>query len=269
MKNIFTILLCAFFTSSIYSQNSNIKVSYNYHFFTSRGFEVNRPMILTFSNVKSKFYNPETNRIDSIRNTPEGKAELEAYINSVKWTRENFKDYPARWEKMYVEKDREKNEMTVYDTVAGEDRYTYTESLAGINWELTDSVTGIMGYNCQMAKCDYHGRHWTVWFTTDIPVSEGPWKLQGLPGLILKAVENDEMYEFTATGIEVYEKDIEPVYEKDIYEKIDRKELYHTKRLIDENFGGFVKARTGVSLTQNMKSTQMKKDYDYIETDYR
>ncbi len=159
--------------------------------------------------------------------------------------------------------------MNVYRYRCGEDRYTYTESLAGINWELTDSVTGIMGYNCQMAKCDYHGRHWTVWFTTDIPVSEGPWKLQGLPGLILKAVENDEMYEFTATGIEVYEKDIEPVYEKDIYEKIDRKELYNTKRLIDENFGGFVKARTGVSLPQNMKATQMKKDYDYIETDYR
>ncbi len=83
MKKIISILLFTLISTSLYSQNSNIKVSYDYHFFTSRGYEVNRPMILTFSNVRSKFFNPDTNRIDSICNTPEGKAELEAYVNSV------------------------------------------------------------------------------------------------------------------------------------------------------------------------------------------
>ena len=245
-----------------------VKVSYEYHYFTARGYEVRREMILTFNNAGSKFYNPVTNRIDSICNTPEGRAEYEKYIGNVVFTRENIGSVPVRWEKMYVEKDRVNNEMTVYDTVAGEDRYNYTESLNEISWELADSVSNILGYDCQMAECDYHGRHWTVWFTTEIPVSEGPWKLQGLPGLILKAEETDGFFDFIATGIESYGKDIEPVYEKERYEKIDRVELYKTKRLIDENFGGFVSARMGVSLPNNMTSTQMKKGYDYIETDY-
>ena len=225
-------------------------------------------MILTFNNEKSKFYNPDTNHIDSICNTPEGRAEFEKYIKSIEWTRDNIGNMPARWEKMYVEKDRVNNEMTVYDTVAGEDRYNYTESLGGINWELTDSTSEILGYGCQMAECDYHGRHWTVWFTTEIPVSEGPWKLQGLPGLILRAEETDGFFDFTATGIESYDKDIEPVYEKSRYEKIDRIELYKTLRIIDENFGGFVSARFGTSHPTDVRSTQIKRDFDYIETDY-
>lgn len=170
---------------------------------------------------------------------------------------------------MYVEKDRNKNVMTEYDTVAGEDRYYYNEQLAGINWEIKDTTETILEYECLMAECDYHGRHWTVWFTPEIPIYDGPWKLNGLPGLIMRAMEDSGQYEFTAVGIENYEEEIEPVYQKFLYEKIDRKELLQTKRLIDENFGGFVSARTGISLPKNMKSVEMKKTYDYLETDYR
>lgn len=266
----YSIFLCLILISILsYAQKGNLKVSYDYHYYSAKGTEINRPMILTFSNNKSKFYNPDTNRIDSICSTPEGKAEYEAYVNSINWTTDKDKPTLIRWEKMYVEKDRINNELTVYDTVAGEDFYRYNEELGGIDWELTDSIADILGYSCNMAECDYHGRHWKVWFTTEMPVSEGPWKLHGLPGLILKAVEEDEQYEFTATGLEKFEKDIEPVYQNNRYEKIDRIELYKTKRLIDENFGGFVSARTGTAHPTNMKSTKMKKDYDYIETDYR
>lgn len=269
MKQALLLFALCVVSMTAFSRETRIKAEYDYHFYTVRGTEVHRPMILTSSATRSKFYNPDTNRIDSICNTPEGKARLEAYINSVIWTRENSDKYPARWEKMYVEKDRNKNRMTVYDTVAGEDRYYYDEDLGGIVWDVRDSTENILGFDCIMAECDYHGRHWTVWFTSDVPVSDGPWKLNGLPGLILKAHEDSGQYEFTAVGIENYEWEIEPVYEKERYAKIDRKELLQTQRLVDENMGGFISARTGINLPKKMRSLEINKEIDYIETDYR
>lgn len=60
----------------------------------------------------------------------------------------------------------------------------------------------IEGYACQQASCSFRGRNWTAWYTTAIPISDGPWKLWGLPGLILEAYDADNYYHFTFRGIE-------------------------------------------------------------------
>ena len=44
--------------------------------------------------------------------------------------------------------------------------------------------------------------------------------------------------------------------------------MVKTKRLIDENMGGFISARTGINLPNNMSSLKINKDIDYLETDY-
>ena len=41
-----------------------------------------------------------------------------------------------------------------------------------------------------------------MWFTPDIPVSEGPWKLHGLPGLILQAEDSEHWFSFVCIEIE-------------------------------------------------------------------
>ena len=54
---------------------------------------------------------------------------------------------------------------------------------------------------CNLATTKFRGREWKVWFTEEIPVSLGPWKLGGLPGLILKADADDDFIKFTAVSI--------------------------------------------------------------------
>lgn len=80
-------------------------------------------------------------------------------------------------------------ETMVYRKIAG-DAYSYTELTDHPVWELASETKEIMGYICQLATCNYRGRIWKVWFSPDIPINEGPWKLFGLPGLVLEA--NDE-----------------------------------------------------------------------------
>ena len=67
-------------------------------------------------------------------------------------------------------------------------------------WTLLPDTTTLLSYSCQKAICHFKGRNYTVWYTLEIPVSEGPWKLFGLPGLIIKAEDDKKHYTFNCTG---------------------------------------------------------------------
>lgn len=69
------------------------------------------------------------------------------------------------------------------------------EEIPKINWELTNETKEIGNFSCRKAVGHFRGREYTAWYTRDIPVPYGPWKLQGLPGLILEAYDtNKEVY---------------------------------------------------------------------------
>lgn len=77
----------------------------------------------------------------------------------------------------------------------------YDEPQPTFDWQVSADTLTVCGYLCQRADTDYCGRHWTVWFTPDIPVDCGLWKFSGLPGLILKAEDSELYYSFTAWSI--------------------------------------------------------------------
>lgn len=81
------------------------------------------------------------------------------------------------------------------------ERWRYTEDWEKPEWEICDSTKTIIGYECIKAVTDYRGRKWTAWFSPEIPVQEGPWKLCGLPGLILEAYDAEKNYWFEANGL--------------------------------------------------------------------
>ncbi len=56
-----------------------------------------------------------------------------------------------------------------------------------ITWTLTDDTLTVSGYLCQQATATFRGVAWTAWYTEEIPSSVGPWRLRGLPGLIVDA----------------------------------------------------------------------------------
>lgn len=64
------------------------------------------------------------------------------------------------------------------------------ENFSGPEWTLTNDSKKILGYNCKVATASFRGREYKAWFTTELPTSAFPWKLKGLPGLIL-AYEDD------------------------------------------------------------------------------
>jgi GLPGLI family protein len=78
-----------------------------------------------------------------------------------------------------------------------------------INWSLKNEQQNILGYNCQKAVGQFKGREYIVWFTNELPYSFGPWKLNGLPGIILQAEDIKGDVSFKAIGINTYQSTID------------------------------------------------------------
>ncbi len=68
-----------------------------------------------------------------------------------------------------------------------------------IAWTLTDDTLTVSGYLCQQATATHQGVEWRVWYTEEIPSSAGPWRLRGLPGLIVRA--ESEAHTFCLTEL--------------------------------------------------------------------
>lgn len=80
--------------------------------------------------------------------------------------------------------------------------YAVTEPVKSPEWTpVADSVATILGYQCRLATAWYKGRQWFAWYADDIPMDAGPWKLCGLPGLILRAYDGGRQFVFEATGM--------------------------------------------------------------------
>lgn len=92
----------------------------------------------------------------------------------------------------------------VLQRIPFERRYVvrYDESVAVPEWRMLDRTDTIGGYICHAARTSYGGREWTAWFAPAVPTDAGPWKLFGLPGLILRAEDATRSYSFEPVKIE-------------------------------------------------------------------
>jgi len=71
-----------------------------------------------------------------------------------------------------------------------------TEQLPSMDWEISDEISEIEGYVCRKATVTFRGRHYTAFFTDQIPIDVGPWKFNGLPGLIVMIGDKTNTYKW-------------------------------------------------------------------------
>ncbi len=104
-----------------------------------------------------------------------------------------------------------------------------------IDWKVNSATKEILGYQCQQATGRFGGRTYTAWFTADIPVQYGPWKLNGLPGLILEASDDKQEVSFIATAINKGGEGQLTDYESSSYITATEAAVTRAKKAYDEN----------------------------------
>ena len=72
--------------------------------------------------------------------------------------------------------------------LAGREKF-FEDTLHPMQWSLLDDVKMIDSFECRKAETWFRGRQYTAWYATEIPIPNGPWKMGGLPGLIVELRE--------------------------------------------------------------------------------
>ena len=270
------------FASALFSQEKTLDYAYlkcqYHHTYLKDTLDVdtyNDLFILQIGKNISKWYSYYTFQADSLRNTPDGDKVWKEIFNKSLEDFNRHRDrtrflssFPRARSGTFVYKNYPRGEMTVTDGVVGESGI-YRDTLNAQQWQIGDSTRNILGYACQMAECDFRGRHWTVWFAPDVPISDGPWKLGGLPGLIMEAYDRGKQYYFVI--VELEQVTDEPIVFSEPrslkgkkFREVNRRELLKAKMYRLTNGASISEAEFGISFGKDGPVYM-----DLIERDYR
>lgn len=131
--------------------------------------------------------------------------------------------------------DEIKNEM-IYQVEVTLDKVIVKDTISKLNWEILPESKLIGKYKCLKAKTKIHDVNYTAWYTLEIPLEFGPWKLRGLQGLILEAYDDTNYYHiyvekinlnnncFETDKIMIKNKLLNPISWKDFVIKVKNEE---------------------------------------------
>ncbi len=86
--------------------------------------------------------------------------------------------------------------------LAGREKF-FEDTLHPMKWKLSAEVKQIDSFECRKAEAWFRGRHYTAWYAPDIPIPNGPWKMGGLPGLIIALTERSGDMHFLLETIRI------------------------------------------------------------------
>ena len=150
-------------------------------------------MALDVTDKFSKFYSYDNFKFDSISksNVDKGISDSNLKIKKSKNLSIVIKEYPEF--------------SVLMISRIGQIKYNVKDGRI-LKWKISPENDVFGNFKIQKATTEFGGRKWTAWFTTEIPIQEGPYKFRGLPGLILKIYDSTNSHIFTLAGIQKLKK---------------------------------------------------------------
>ncbi|TPV35086.1 GLPGLI family protein [Paucihalobacter ruber] len=241
---LFLLLICE---CICFGQNIDNTIYVNYHFVSHFGanttFNIDASLI---ANNNSSLY-VVYSRHDNYKYSPENEEEDSNNTIKIFNNISNSKD-------VYVYQNSK--DKTLYHTSNIKDKiYRIEERKQDFNWIVLKETKLVGSFLCNKAEVNFRGRNYTAWFTTDIPISSGPWKFSGLPGLILEIYDESKTFSWVSKSIQFPYLEKVSIAEPETHDKIkitlkDYIELVERERKNDDK----------------MRNSKMNKDYTIISS---
>lgn len=230
MKKIFVINFLIIFNvifsqKTIFKSHTQIIYEMNFKADSTKNDKTNDILTLYIGNNQSIFQNDKKFKIDSlISSQPIFQMPSKPLF---KVSHVIFKDY-NKSEQIYSDK---------IDNI----NFGYKEKNPTMSWNLVKGEKNIFSYSCFKAETNFRGRKFIAWYTKDIPISDGPYKFSGLPGLILEVYDSENNFHYNIIAIIKKQQNI--LYDNDI-NFIERLKMIEARR---DNIKKYVKGEIKVN----------------------
>ncbi|NBA87202.1 GLPGLI family protein [Emticicia sp. CRIBPO] len=231
MKSIIFVLLFIFIHFESSSQNYqvtyDITFSPNSNNLNYRSKE--KGLLIISNNRESVFVTENFLIVDSLLIQMDEK-DLDPYSELDNFRKTSSKNFF----KTYIKKDYEKKGTETFQLL-GISQYKYDQNNY-LKWDLHSDTLKLNNMICHKATTKYAGRQYVAWFTTEIPIPDGPFKFYGLPGMIVKISDTENHFNFELVS-----------FEKVVKIKISRPYLYN--EAIEVSQKEFIKLQNETILT--------------------
>jgi len=169
---------------------------------------------------------------------------------------------------------RERNLIRSKKTIYKSGQYVpciVIEPTGTIKWELINESKKIGSYRAFKAKSTFRGRKYVAWYTPEIEVNAGPWKFQGLPGLILEIMDEDQGVQFKLSSVTIpydFSRD-SLIFEEELVLDIEKYASLNDPKIIIEEFVEWLESsipQSGTVINSTNMSTTI--DRNGIEREY-
>ncbi|WP_321347844.1 GLPGLI family protein [uncultured Draconibacterium sp.] len=255
MKRYFSTLILGLIISASFAQKDKrifidtVQYSCNYLYTfqqdsNSRYSTRTQEMILQIGNHCSKFIHSTTHHSDSLLMVF-AEESSETVVTKV-WSMTGGLGTVHAYCSNYIYKNYpQKGDLLITDYMGGKNFKAFDSSQ--FNWNIIPDTTQIIdSYICNAATTQFAGRKYIAWFTKNIPISEGPYKFNNLPGLIIMIYDTERQHKYELLSI-VKSKTIEPIilYDKN-YISVTPEEYVNAINLRQANLYNRIQREDGI-----------------------
>ncbi|KFF21730.1 GLPGLI family protein [Chryseobacterium sp. JM1] len=193
MKKVITLFILLL-TLSVCAQSQRFIYEYKFSIdSTARDVQETEIMFLDVIPKGSNFYSSDVFKSDSI-----WAAAMDMHVK--RGIETDFSKIKFKGKIRYSVEKSYTDYSVIFFNSLGIDRYMVEERRKQ-KWKILPDKAKIGELAAQKAVCEFAGRKWTAWFTTDLLIQDGPYKFYGLPGLIVKLEDSSQTHSFELKGI--------------------------------------------------------------------
>ncbi len=242
-----TIIFFLFYTVFSFAQEINFESKYDFIYYTKINTHIleEYDCTLSFDNYQSLFIWSKI-----------GDSGLKVDENGNYTRAEHLKSGEFNY---YNKKD---NLLISKSNVSKKEVHFVKQDSININWTILNEQQNIENYNCYKAIGIYGDRVFTAWFTPEIPTNFGPWKLNGLNGLIIKV--SDEKNEISFMLKQIKKSNTIKTLDLNNHKFVSLKDYY--QRVVDFPFETLSLMQSKAS--KNSKITISNIKYNFLEKEF-